>query len=142
MDGLDKPILLVIVACFVAVLGWAGKGIVEGIIKRFFDQAEELKEKNETMLTEKMNIMRNENREISASNKMLGEELVRSKIMMQSLNHQIDAFRAELRTSDSNQKKNNEYMVAIFRSFQAQLNKNSEEITTIGKVIMRMPEGK
>ena len=121
---------------------WALKTIGEKLIKSYFEKSEMLEDAKASMLNEKMNHIRIDMEKLSMALKSGNDESIRTKLMMQSLNHQIDSFRAELKASDKVSKTTSEYLIKILRSMQDQINKQGAEIDSFGKILMRQPEGK
>ncbi len=143
MGELEKPLLILLGGAILGGLGWLAKIIGERVIKKFFDQADELESKKESMLNEKINRLTSDMNTLSSSLKSHGEESARAKIMMQSLNHQIDSFRAELKSSDKLNKDSFLNLGKILSYVNDKLKGQDEKLTTIGKVIFKdWPEGK
>ena len=143
MKEFETPILVLLGGAIIGGLAWIAKILGERVIKKFFDQAEELEEKKESMLNEKINRVTADMNVLSASLKAHSEESTRTKIMMQSLNHQIDSFRADLKASDRFNQKSFLDLGKILSYVNEKLKSQGEQLTTLGKVIFKdWPEGK
>lgn len=135
MGEIKTALLILLGLASVGIIIWLAGKLGDRIINKFFKNATDLEELKASMMTEKLNRIVSQMGDLSNALKAHGEESNRTKIMMQSLNHQIDSFRSELKSSDLIAKKTSEYLIAILKSMQ-------EEIESHGRIIMRMPEGK
>ena len=121
---------------------WALKAIGDRLLKQYLENATALEDLKSSMLNEKLNQIKLDMETLSRSLKAGSEESVRTKIMMQSLNHQIDSFRSELKASDKVSKTTSEYLVKILKSMQEQINRQGKEIESLGNILMKLPEEK
>lgn len=129
-------------------LGAAGVLVVifrmigENLVRKYFAMESQNAELRETFFTEKLNWFQAELNKLAAIIKENTEEGVKTRIKLQSLDHELAGLKNEIKLYANNLNKGNEGLLGILKSFNGELKIQRAQIETIGKVIMREPEKK
>lgn len=138
MDLKEVGIVLGVGSALIFIL----KIVAEKMIGNWVETKRINEELRDSMLHEKINRLTSDMNTLSNEIKTSSGDMTRHKIMIQTLSHQLDSFRSDLKASDAVSKKTSEYLVKILQSMQSQIKSQEEQLKFFGNVLMKIPEGK
>ena len=136
MDAINVSV----VSAIIAALLWALKVIGDKLISNYFDTKKANEDLKDSMLDERIKWLSTSIDELKRTIKESTQETQKHKIMMQGLSHELSSLRAEFKDGNSHHKETIVRLIEVLKAMQNDIKIQKQEIETIGRVIIRLPE--
>lgn len=131
---------LALISAIISAVLWAAKKIGDKLIDNYFESKKRVEELRDSMLDDRLNWLTKAVDDLKKTIVKNTDEIVRHKITMQALSKDLNQLRVDLKDTTGHQKETIIRLIEVLKSMQNDIRIQKQEIETIGRVIMRLPE--